>query len=74
MTRQEKLAACDAYFLPIIATKTTAKDNAFENYQVKLSNYQEALFEYEQKKSKINEYYDALDKIAELQKITEPAI
>lgn len=54
MTRQEKLDALDAKFQPILTTKGAKLEEAQASFNQTLGNYEE-------KKRKIAEYFDALD-------------
>jgi hypothetical protein len=73
-TRQEKIEAVNARFLPIIETKRLAVEDARVNLQNKQVNYEEKLIEYNNKMAEVNTYYDAQDKIRELQALTEPTV
>lgn len=74
MTREEKLAAVEAKYQPIIATRKQAVDDARKNLNDKEGKYDDKVLEYKNKIAAVNEYYDALDAIARLQKITEPEV
>lgn len=74
MTRQEKLEALELYFNPTLEKIKTERDVLLESFRKKESEYQDALIKYQNKQCDINNYYDAQDKIIELQKLEEPKV
>jgi hypothetical protein len=74
MTRTEKLATVDAKYLPLIETKRIAMEDAQANLNNKTINWEEKKLEYTNKVVSVNTYYDAREKILELQALTEPEV
>lgn len=64
MTREEKLALIKSRFEPKIINKTQAKLKADQELI-------DVEFEYQQKVIAVNEYFDALTKLQELQKVVD---
>ena len=74
MTRQEKLEALELYFNPTLDKIKNERDVLLESFRKKETKYQDALIKYQNKQSEIVNYYNAQDKILELQKLGEPII
>ena len=74
MTRAEKIALVDSKFQPILEAKKQNVVDAKVNYDTKVISLEEKTIEYNNKIAEVNTYYDAQDKIRELQALTEPAV